>query len=399
MFKNLIIYTIGGEVPPSSLLDEALSGARFMPCGKTQPVSSGWVPPRDEHGAYIESVGGQWIARMQTETKILPAEVIKRRVSEMADKIEDATGRKPGKRQRKELADEAMLELLPQAFTRRVQITAWIDPVRRLLMVDASSGPRADLVAGSLVSLWPRMNLHALRVNRYVDATMGAWMLDEAPPLLTVDRDAVLESAADDHTVVRYQRYALDSRDVIGHLQNGKVPTKLALTYNARVSFVLVDDLRIQKIEIADGAFMEMSASHNRADEFDADVAITTGELRPLIEYLIDELGGVAVLPVEKVAQGDEESAPDDDEPDPLYTQACTLVRAEQKVSISQVQRCLRIGYNRAARLIEAMEADGLVTPMQRDGSRQVIAPNDVAASAPAAPKGRRTRKAAEAVE
>lgn len=310
MFKNLILYAIGGDLPPSSLLEEALSGARFMPCGKTQYVSSGWIPPRgEEHGAYVESVHGQWIMRMQTETKILPAEVIKRRVAEMAEKIEEQTGRKPGKRQRKELAEEAALELLPQAFTRRVQITAWIDPVRRLLMIDASSEPRAFLAAGSLATLWPRMNLHALRVNRYVDATMGAWMLDEAPPLLTVDRDAVLESAADDHTVVRYQRYALDSHDVIGHLMGGKVPTKLALTYNARVSFVLVGALRIQKIEIADGAFMEMSAAH--ADEFDADVAITCGELQPLIKYLIDELGGQAVLPIEKAAQ----DGPDDEAP------------------------------------------------------------------------------------
>ena len=108
---------------------------------------------------------------------------------------------------------------------------------------------------------------------------------------------------------MRYQRYALDSHDVIGHLMGGKGPTKLALTYNARVSFVLVDALRIQKIEIADGAFMEMSAAH--ADEFDADVAITCGELQPLIKYLIDELGGQAVLPIEKAAQ----DGPDDEAP------------------------------------------------------------------------------------
>ena len=74
------------------------------------------------------------------------------------------------------------------------------------------------------------------------------WAMIETPrAVFDIEKIA---SAADDHAVVRYQHYALDSHDVIGHLHSGKVPTKLAMTYNARVSFILVDDLRIQKIEI-----------------------------------------------------------------------------------------------------------------------------------------------------
>ena len=65
----------------------------------------------------------------------------------------------------------------------------------------------------------------------------------------------------------------------------------------------------------------------------------------------------------------------DDGEQDPLYDQAVRIVVESRKASISGVQRRLKIGYNRAARMIETMEAAGLVGPLQSNGSREVLAP------------------------
>ena len=62
-------------------------------------------------------------------------------------------------------------------------------------------------------------------------------------------------------------------------------------------------------------------------------------------------------------------------EADPLYDEAVALVLKSRRASISLVQRHLRIGYNRAARLIEEMERAGLVSTMQSNGNRDVLAP------------------------
>jgi len=59
---------------------------------------------------------------------------------------------------------------------------------------------------------------------------------------------------------------------------------------------------------------------------------------------------------------------------DPMYEQAKQVVVGQQRASISLIQRHLRIGYNRAARLLEALEAEGVVSPMANDGSREVLA-------------------------
>ncbi len=75
-------------------------------------------------------------------------------------------------------------------------------------------------------------------------------------------------------------------------------------------------------------------------------------------------------------ADGDGMMVPEGDaESDPLYDQAVEIVLKTRRASISLVQRHLRIGYNRAARLIEQMERAGLVSVMQSNGNREVLVP------------------------
>ena len=85
-------------------------------------------------------------------------------------------------------------------------------------------------------------------------------------------------------------------------------------------------------------------------------------------EILQDNLPG-GELPGEAPIGGE------DSESDPLYDQAVQIVTETRRASISGVQRRLKIGYNRAARMIEAMEAAGIVGPLEANGSREVLAP------------------------
>ena len=65
-----------------------------------------------------------------------------------------------------------------------------------------------------------------------------------------------------------------------------------------------------------------------------------------------------------------------DAESDPMYDQAVGIVLENRRASISLVQRHLRIGYNRAARLLEQMENAGIVSKMQSNGNREILAPS-----------------------
>ena len=185
MFKNMIVYRIApGWQADLVQVEEALAKAPFMECGATQEKSLGWVPPRGEqHGALAESVGGQWILRFMVESKVLPGSVLNRRVKEKAARIEQETGRKPGKKESKELKEEAKLDLLPMAFTKQGSMWVWIDTESRLLVLDTSSQGRADEVVSLLVDSLPGLAVSLINTQTSPQASMAHWLATQEPPV------------------------------------------------------------------------------------------------------------------------------------------------------------------------------------------------------------------------
>jgi len=369
MFKNLMIYRLVSGWPASALhLDATLQKAPFTPCGPTQAKSVGWVEPRGHaNGPMVEVVGGQWMLKLTTEVKTIPASVIRRKVQEQVEHLEATTGRKPGKKEKREIADEVRLSLLPMAFTKQSSILVWADPATGILVTDAGSQAKADAVMTALVQSIDGLVVQLVHTETSPAAAMAHWLgTKEAPPSFSVDRECELKAADESRAVVRYGRHALDIDEVAQHIAQGKMPTKVALTWSDRVSFVLTEGLQLKKLAFLDTVFEGNAASpgDGQEDHFDADVAIATGELRKLIPDLIQALGGESVQPA---------SAPTAGDPDPLYDQAVALVREHQKASISLVQRHLAIGYNRAARLLEDMETAGLISAMKSSGQRDLL--------------------------
>lgn len=290
MFKNLILYRIA-TLPDAGFPEEAFAKNPFIECGATQERSTGWVPPRgDGHGLYLESVAGQIILRLVTESKMVPATVLARQVDAKAAKIEANEGRKPGKKERKDLRDEALQDLLPMAFTKQGGTWVWIDRAQALLAIDASSQSRADEVVTLLVEALPGFSLSLIYTQTSPQAAMAYWLhSQEAPAGFTVDRECELKSADEAKSVVRYGRHPLDITEIREHIDQGKLPTKLALTWDDRVSFVLTEGLQLKKLALLD-VVMEGQAVDDAG--FDADVAIFTGEVSRLVPELITALGG-----------------------------------------------------------------------------------------------------------
>lgn len=295
MFKNLTIYRISGQVVTLNQLEAALQKAPFVECGATQEKSAGWVPPRGEaHGALVESINGQWIARLMIETKTVPGDALARKVKEKAERIEQETGRKPGKMETRDLKEEARLDLLPMAFTKRATTWVWIDSQARALVIDTSSQTRADEVARSLVEQLPAgFALALLNTKTAPQAAMAHWLNEQEPPEgFTVDRECELKSQDEDKSVVRYANHPLDIQEVQDHIKAGLQPTRLALTWDDRVSFTLTQQLQVKGIRFLNSVFESQQADEGG---FDADMAIATGELGKLIPDLVKALDGELV--------------------------------------------------------------------------------------------------------
>ncbi|VVD74898.1 DNA translocase FtsK [Pandoraea capi] len=185
--------------------------------------------------------------------------------------------------------------------------------------------------------------------------------------------------AAGIHLILATQR---PSVDVITGLIKANIPTRVAFQVSSKIdSRTILDQMGAESLlgqgdmlflppgtgypQRVHGAFVADDEVHRvvqhwqQYGEPDYDEAILAGD--PADAATADLFGDSA---------GDAEA-------DPLYDEAAAFVLNSRRASISAVQRQLRIGYNRAARLIEQMEAAGLVTPMGRNGTREVVAPGE----------------------
>ena len=155
LFKNLIAYRIGAgwSAPSLAALEEALQGAAFQPCGPTEPLSVGWVSPRgQEHAATAEAIDGHWILRLAVERRVVPASTIRGELEARCKAIEAEQGRKPGRKEKRDLKDEIVQTLMPRAFTKRSMHWLWLHPEERLLVVGAAStrGGRSARITGAI---------------------------------------------------------------------------------------------------------------------------------------------------------------------------------------------------------------------------------------------------------
>lgn len=295
MFKNLTLYRIAPDWSASfDDVHAALAERRFAPCAATQEKSSGWVEPRGEaHGPLAESVAQQIILKFQAESKAVPGAVVRQRAQAAADEIEARSGRKPGKKEMRNLRDDAKLALLPMAFARQSSTWVWIDAERRLLITDAGSQARTDDLITALVEALPGLTPMLVQTTLTPAHAMAQWLLakstDEWPSGLSVERECELQSSDEEKSVVRYTRHHLINDEVRQHLQRGLQPKRLAMSWEGRVAFVLTESMQLKKIGLLDGVIAESGQDDSG---FDADVAISTGELRQLIPDLIKALGG-----------------------------------------------------------------------------------------------------------
>ena len=313
MFKNACYFRIadGFELPALAALEKALQRTRFVPTGPTQAEASGWVPPRGaKHSRLAELVGGQLILKLCTEKRAVPSSAIKAAVEEKIERYKRETGQeRVGAKAKKEFKEEALLDLLPRAFTKRVNTLLWLAPEHKLLVVDSGTLAGADRIVSALLAALldipgggALLDLQLIQTELSPATAMGHWLSTrEAPFHFTIDRDCELKTPDDQKSSVRYARHTLDIDEVAQHIAAGKVPTQLALTWNERVSFVLSDTGQVRRIKMLDVVMEGVDKPGKDEDGFDADAAILTGELAGLLPDLMDALGSQpAAAPAEE---------------------------------------------------------------------------------------------------
>ncbi|PWS56586.1 DNA translocase FtsK [Pseudoalteromonas sp. meg-B1] len=193
-----------------------------------------------------------------------------------------------------------------------------------------------------------------------------------------IARIAQKARAAGIHLILATQR---PSVDVITGLIKANIPTRMAFQVSSKIdSRTILDQQGAENLlGMGDMLYLPPGTSvpervHGAfVDDHEVHAVVNDWKARAKPNYIDEILNGDAtediLLPGEASENGDEES-------DPLYDEAVAFVIETGKVSVSSVQRKLRVGYNRAARLVEQMETSGIVSAPGHNGARDVLVPN-----------------------
>ena len=182
--------------------------------------------------------------------------------------------------------------------------------------------------------------------------------------------------AAGIHLILATQR---PSVDVITGLIKANIPTRIAFQVSARVdSRTILDQMGAEAL-LGQGDMLYLPPGTGFPQRVHG-AFVADHEVHKVVSYLKSMAQPQYVEGVLEEPEVDGEgmmalNGGGDAESDPLYDQAVEIVLKTRRASISLVQRHLRIGYNRAARLIEQMERAGMVSAMQSNGNREVLAP------------------------
>ncbi|MCQ4227958.1 DNA translocase FtsK [Pseudomonas stutzeri] len=194
-----------------------------------------------------------------------------------------------------------------------------------------------------------------------------------------IARIAQKARAAGIHLILATQR---PSVDVITGLIKANIPTRMAFQVSSKIdSRTILDQGGAEQLlghgdmlYLPPGTGLPIRVHGAFVSDDEVHRVVEAWKARGAPDYIEDILAGV-----EEAGSGFEggsgEGGGEGSEEDPLYDEAVRFVTESRRASISAVQRKLKIGYNRAARMIEAMEMAGVVTSMNTNGSREVIAP------------------------
>lgn len=294
-FKNAFMFQIqiACDETTAPALGSELSKKLLVSCAGLDKQNKGWVPCRGDDRMVYES-SGHILFAMGVETKLLPASVINRFTKERVADIEAQQGYKVVRRELKEIKEAITEELLPRAFSTRRVTFAWIDTNAGRLIIDAPSIGRAEELIELLNKTIYGLEIKPIRTELSPVAAMTDWLAgDAAPADFTIDRDLELRATGESHATVRYAKHALDGEEILAHIAAGKRSTRLGMTWNDRVSFVLTEQMQIKRIEFLDIIKEESSTQADTAEEmFELDFTLMAGELAKLITGLIDVLGG-----------------------------------------------------------------------------------------------------------
>lgn len=294
MFKNAKVYRLQAPFDLDQMgLNARLQERRFRPCGPVETATMGWTAPLGPKAdLLVHTVGRVHLVAMRRQERLLPGSVVTEALADRVAEIEQGEMREVGRRERRQLREDLLAEMLPKAFTRSRVLRAYIDAEDGWAVVDASSDKAAEEVIGLLRESLGSFPVKTLAPEVAPAERLSTWMLtNQAADGFMLEDSCVLQDAEDARATVRCRGQDLGSPEIRNHLDSGKRAVSLGLNWKERLSLLLGEDLSLKRLRFADEVTNELDTGDADDDgaTLDAELALLSLELRALLARLCEE--------------------------------------------------------------------------------------------------------------
>jgi recombination associated protein RdgC len=377
-FKSLILYRVTEPLALGAVqLGEALAAFKFTACTSQESMKQGFTTPLHESfEGYTYESSDLIVFAVKKEEKILPSDVLNEELAPKIKDLEREKGRHLAKKEKEALKSELRQTLMPRAFSRSRVVHGYYDKKRHIIAIGTSSHSVAETIVALLRKSIGSLPALPLFDNHKLNGNLALWTKGENLPAGFEQGSKVEFKAPDEEGgKARFDNHLIMSDEVQSHLQD-KLVVLIGLCKPSEISFVIRDSGVITGLKYHDplvGQNTELGWDDIKA-RLDADLILMHSIISTSIDALLvgNQYDGSEVSEEQKTKEPAASSELDGGASDPLYGQAVTFIRESNSCSVSSIQRKFRIGYNRAARIVEAMEQDGVVSAPSHNGGRTV---------------------------
>lgn len=290
-FKQAQFFQLAHATPstPDAVRD-ALSHYAFQGCLPSMSYTVGWAPIIDEAEAPLSlTVNGCTMICLQTEEKILPAIVIRQELEKKIKEIESEEGRKIYHKEKQHLKDELLITLMPRAFTKISKIYAYIDGQHNRLVLGTTNAKKTEQFLVLFKKTFGDV-VDALEISK-ISPILTAWLQQKhCPATFSIEKACVLQDVQQQRRVIRCREQDLLADNILSFLQDGCEVKQLAMNWQDRVDFMVLDDLSLQSIKYSDEIIQQVKdmEAGTLQQQFCADFLLMTETLVALFNDLYE---------------------------------------------------------------------------------------------------------------